>query len=339
MIGLLTVVAAGLAVSSTLLVVVLVARRVTVAGAQRRERELAERLRPLALDVVDGDGEAPDVDLGEAEARILASLLTRYAREVRGAARARITTFFEEQGAVAEQRRRLGSRRSWRRATAAAALGDMGSADAVRPLLSALDDRDAEVRAAAATALGRLGAAEAATPLAVALTDGAVPRSVGGHALLLLEGAGIPSLLELSHADDPALRSTAVEALGWIGGAAEGEQLSARLRDPSAEVRAKACAALGRLGAEDEASALRAALDDRIPAVRAAAATALGRLDDEDAVLALARQAHLDEHVPAAAAASALARIAPAAVGTAASAPGAGLHLHEAADLLEVARA
>jgi HEAT repeat protein len=213
----------------------------------------------------------------------------------------------------------------------------MGSHTAVPALLGALGDRDGEVRAAAATALGRLGTAEAATPLLVALTDGTVPRSVGGQALLALGDAGLDSVRALTGAEDVALRATAIDALGWIGGAADGPRLAGRLRDPAADVRARACAALGRLGAEEGAAALRAALGDRIPFVRAAAATALGRLADHDAIAALAAQAHGDEHAPAAAAATALARIAPAAVGVAAAAPGAGPHLREAADLLELA--
>ncbi len=329
MLTLLALAAGLLAAANLVFVLVLVVRRVALARAERTRAALETGLRPLALDVADGDAPA-GAALTPAETRVLAGILARYARRLDGASRGRITAWFEEHGAVATELRALRARRAWRRATAAAALGEMGSRTALDPLLAALHDRDREVRAAAARALGRLGAAEAAEPLARALVAGTVPRTAAGQALLTLGACALPALRALVAAGDAPLRAVAVELLGHLGDAGDGPALAARLRDPAAAVRAAACAALGRLGAEEEVASLHDRLDDRLPAVRAAAATALGVVGDRTSFDRLAVVAQRDDHVPAAAAAAALARIAPAALAEAARAPSAGPHLRAA---------
>jgi len=70
--------------------------------------------------------------------------------------------------------------------------------------------------------------------------------------------------------------------------------------------------------------------------VRLHAARALGRIGEQQAVPALLDQARGDRFEAARSAAQALAVCDPAALLRAAAAPGAGPHLHEAADLLGV---
>jgi len=63
----------------------------------------------------------------------------------------------------------------WRvRRDAAAALGEIGDADAVEPLMAALEDDSASVRIAVIAALGRIGDPAAVEPLMAAIRSQAV---------------------------------------------------------------------------------------------------------------------------------------------------------------------
>lgn len=326
-----------LAGAAALSVCVLVARRLLLARADRRALDAEERLRPVALSLLDGQA----VELGGLSRRdgeVLCLLLSRLGRNVRGASTGRIAEFLEREGWVDRQLRSLSSSRPWRRATAAYVLGDMGSQRPVPDLLSALEDSQRDVRSAAARSLGRLRAASAVEPLVRALVDGRIPRSVAGQALLAIGPAALPALHGLQTAPAAETRAFAVELVGLLGGAGDGAVLVDRLRDTSAEVRAKAARALGRLGAEEGAAELRAALDDRVPFVRVVAATALSEIGDPAAVPVLLRIAREDRFEPARAAARALGRLDPVALKKGASARGAGPHLCEAADLLRLSR-
>jgi HEAT repeat protein len=318
-----------------LFLVALVARRMSLARADRRRSELEARLRPLALALVDG-GAVEGRTLTEAERAILAESIGRLSRSVTGDARQRIGEYFSGTEAYENEIRALRDRRAWRRATAAYRLGDMACPDAVRAILERLEDRDPDVRAAAARSLGRLAAPEAAAPLVRTLVDGTVPRAIAFRALLDIGSGALPVLRELVHHPDQNVRMAAVELLGWLGEASDDAVLIDAVRDPAAEVRARAAGALGRLASFEGAEALTGALDDRIYFVRLHAARGLGQVGEQAAVPRLLRQAREDRFEAARAAAEALARIDPDALLAAADEPGAGPHLHEAADLLRV---
>jgi HEAT repeat protein len=318
--------------ANVLIAIVLAARRINLGRSERRRAEMEARLRPLALALV--HGEAPQVPpLGERDAVAFARLLTRYARQLHGEVREQVADFFESRGHLAAELAALDDRRGWRRATAAYALGDMGSDSACPRLVAALADPEQDVRSAAARSLGRLGSIDAVESLARALASEALPRSVGGQALLAIGPGALPGLDKLLSHPDAATRAVATELIGLLGGGSEIAALRGRLRDTSSEVRAKAARALGRLGAADAVADLRPALDDRVPFVRAAAAGALGALGDEGAFEALVEKATGDEYVPAHAAAQALARIDRTALLAVAKAPDSAPHLREAADL------
>lgn len=325
----LAVAALVLAGTSTVFLAVLSVRRVLLARSLRRRLEAEERLRPLALALLDEDEAPPALELPAADAPLFAELLGRYGRTVRGDVTERLRVWFTDSGALDEARASLGAGRGWERAAAAYALGDMGSHEPVPDLIAALDDRDAGVRAAAARSLGRLRAADAVAPLVSAEATGRIPRLVVGQALLSVGPPALPALLERVGAPDAHERAAAVELVGLIGGAVDAAPLAAALDDASAEVREQAARALGRLGADEAAARLRELLDDRIPFVRTAAAEALGEIGDDESAEALRRVALEDAYEPARAAAGALARIAPEI-----AASGGGPYLDEAADLL-----
>jgi HEAT repeat protein len=326
----------AIAAAGALFLSALVARRVFLERRERVRADVADRLRPAALALLDGE-EVELPPLTASEQRIFAELLGRYARALRGAPRERIARYFESTGGVRRELGTLSDRRAWRRAAAAFALGDMGSSRAVPALVRRLRDPEPEVRVAAARSLGRLGAAGAVQPLAETLADGSVPATLAGQALLEIGDAGLPSLHALLGHEEQAVRAGATELVGLLAGAAEGPAVVALLRDGSAAVRAAAAAALGRLGSADAAAALRGALGDRVPFVRAAAATALGRLGDRTAVPELLRQADDDDFEPARAAADALRRLDPELLVRASARAGAGPHVREAADLAALA--
>lgn len=262
---------------------------------------------------------------------MLAGVLARFARELRGAPRERIATFFERSGLVDRELRALRSRRTWRRAEAAQLLGDMSSALAVDALVIALEDPERDVRAAAARSLGGLGGEAAVEPLVQVLAAGRVPYAVAAHALLSLGSPALPELRRLVDEVEHEVRATAIEVIGLLGDPSDAALLERRLRDASASVRAKAAIGLGRIGAEGARTGLRAALTDRVPFVRAAAAEAVAALGDVGAIAALEALAAAAEFEPARAAAHALAELEPAAAFQLRA--DAGPHLREAADL------
>ncbi len=319
----------ALAVAGILFLLVVVVRRVVLAREGRQLLAAEERLRPIALQLLDEEAPLPPLDLSPAHAELFAELLGRYARGVRGSGAERRRVWFTESGTFDRTLARLESSAGWKRATAAYALGDMGSADAAGPLLRALEDDDDATRAAAARSLGRLGIVDAVEPLLAAQAAGRVPRLVVGHALLSIGSPALPRLMQLVSAVDDRERAAAVELVGLIGGAVDAGPLLDALRDASAEVRSSAAHSLGRLGADEAAYRLRQLLDDRIGFVRAAAAVALGEIGDEEAVARLRELALHDEFEPARAAAHSLGRIDPALVRS-----GGGPFLDEAADLL-----
>jgi HEAT repeats len=324
--------ALGMAAAALLLLLVFVARRSWHVRRQRRREAYVAAIRPVALGLIEGEGPEPPVLRGE-EAETFAELLSTYGRVVSGDSRRRIVAYFESTGAVDEQHVRLTSRRAWRRATAAFALGDMGSERAVPWLLDALDDKNRDVRAAAIRSLGRIGSVDAIEPLVTAGVESRAPDDVTRLALLDIGGAAVPRLLELVDHPEPGVRAAVIELVGIMGTASDAASLRDGLHDTAADVRAATAGALGRLGAADARDALIDALGDRVPQVRAAAAKALGQIRGQEALDALLPVARSDRYEPARAAAHALARIDPAVVLQAAESPDAGPHLVEAADL------
>jgi HEAT repeat protein len=331
MLGALIVVAITFVAVALLLLIVLAIRRVVLVRRGRQYAAAEKRVRPIAIALV--EGQATEPRLSSTDQVVLAEVLGRFSRKLTGAADERIADYFRGSDALAPALRELRSRRAWRRAAAAYRLGDMACAEVAPALLATLDDRKRAVRAAAARSLGRLGVLDAVKPLVEALVSGRVPNGVAGQALVELGPAAVPELRAITGHPSWRLRSTAVALLGLVGDSSDSRLAVDALEDPSAEVRAAAAGTLGRVGVATAEPALRSALDDRIPFVRAQAATSLGAIGSAADVPRLLEMARTDRFRPARAAAQAVARIAPGQLAAAAAAPGAGPHLHQAADL------
>ncbi|GBC77852.1 Phycocyanobilin lyase subunit alpha [bacterium HR08] len=166
----------------------------------------------------------------------------------------------------------------------ARALGEIGSAEAVEPLIQALRDEDWWVRTAAAKALGQIGDARAVEPLIQALRDkGKWVRTAAAKALGQIGDArAVEPLIQALRDWDESVRTAAAEALVKIGDARAVEPLIQALRD--GWVRTAAAEALGQIRAARAVGPLIQALRDEDWRVRTAAAEELGRIGDARAV-------------------------------------------------------
>jgi HEAT repeat protein len=314
---------------------VLVTRRWELARRAARRRDVEDRLKGMALELLHAGAEPP-AGLSAEEKEALADLLGRYARTVRGRTHDRVVDYFAREGTVEREAGVLvGARQAWRRAAAAFRLGDIGSADCAAVLIGGLRDPERDVRIAAARSLGRLRVSEAGAELVLAAADGRVPDPLVGWALLQIGPAVLPELRSLLSSPSERARAAALQLIGRLGGPSDAGEVAARLRDSSSLVRAQAARALGRLGTQRDLPALLGALEDRIPAVRAAAATSLGYLRDPSALPRLTERAVSDQFEVARECARAVTRIDPDAARVEARRTGSE-HLREAADLAGV---
>lgn len=320
------------AIANVLLIIAVVGRHLMVGRGARKVETLAARLRLPAIELVEGDGPIDPPELDDAETKVFADLLVKYGRQLTGSSRGRIVAYWESSGLLDEQVRQLQSYFSWKRASAAFTLGDVGPLRVAPLLVGLLGDPERDVRAAAARSLGRLGAAEAIDPIITASVRRRLPRDVADMALLDIGPPAVERLVGLTRHEDPDIRASAVRVIGLIGAAPDIGPVLDLLVDPAASVRCASASALGRLGAGEARDALVVALDDRVPDVRTAAARALGHIGGRRATEALIPIARADSFEPARAAAQALGRIDPAVVLRLAAEQHAGPHLLEAAD-------
>jgi HEAT repeat protein len=225
----------------------------------------------------------------------------------------------------------LGYQKDWSvRRAAAEALGKIGDAGAVEPLVEALKDGDKNVRAAAVKALGEIGDPRAIEPLVAVwrASVGALPEA----ATVALGKIGDPRAVEPLVAALP--HPAAKAALGTIGAPAV-PGLVAALRDGNPRVRRAAAEVLADVGTPDNTdlrvrhaiamedwdkvvamgepaiALLELALADKDlgDEVRAAAARSLGKIGDPHAAGPLVAALRDDRQPVRAASAAALTKL------------------------------
>ena len=131
----------------------------------------------------------------------------------------------------------------------AEALGKMGDAHAVEPLISALKDRAMGVHEAVAEALGKMGDARAVKPLVSALKDeDSSVREAAAEALGKMGDARAVEPLISAVWDEDRIGKTAAEALGKMGDARAVKPLVIVLKHEDSRVRHWAAKALGEIG-------------------------------------------------------------------------------------------
>lgn len=177
------------------------------------------------------------------------------------------------------------------RIVAADALGEIGEL-AVEPLRHALGHSKWFVRASAAYALGGIGSGEAIHALCSALGDNDSSDPVGScnvrlsavHALTRIGRPALESLCEVFAHGEKEARCMASSAFGKIGDISTVQPLCQALGDSDGDIRACAVCALGEIGSPAVETLCLLTLTNKDWIVRACAANALARIRDPRAV-------------------------------------------------------
>jgi HEAT repeat protein len=128
---------------------------------------------------------------------------------------------------------------------AAKALGEIGEARAVEPLIEALEDKQILVRIEAAKALGKIGDTRAVEPLIKALKN--VPEPAAESLGQIGDPRAVEPLIGFLRHAPPKVRMTVAEALGEIGDARALGPLTQALEDEKRHVREAAGDALEKI--------------------------------------------------------------------------------------------
>ncbi len=170
---------------------------------------------------------------------------------------------------------------------AALALGRMGDANAVDPLIQALQHASPAVREGAATALGQMRDPRAIQPLIAALADPGDPSQenrwnpadLAADALISFGERAVEPVVEALRHPDPTVRCQAVSVLMELPAVQAVDMFIAMLRDSDPGVRWMAAHALGPLGDVRAVPALEhVAYEDRQAAVVDEARAALSQI-------------------------------------------------------------
>jgi len=300
-------------VAAMLALLVLTALGRLMRHRQRRRRDrLRDQLRPSVVALLaDPDGELQLPSTGRRSEDLFEVLSLDYLSKVRGESRDALVRELEARGTVDAAERRVAQRGGVRRASAAELLGRCGLPRSRDPLLELLLHRSPEVRRVGVRALGRLGDAATVGPLlAVVDAERSVPSSIVTQSLVRVGASGIPPLRSALRTASPAQRAVAAETLGLERAVEAVPDLIDNLDGEDAEVRVRAVGALGRIGdpraCEPLLRSLRADESLSIATIHA-----LGALGDPGAVPRLSELLDDARHDVATAAAESLTRCGP----------------------------
>ncbi|MDP6380223.1 MAG: HEAT repeat domain-containing protein, partial [Phycisphaerae bacterium] len=166
------------------------------------------------------------------------------------------------------------------RAAAAKALGNIGDARAMEPLIGSLKDNRFEVRREAAEALGKIKNTRAIEALIASLED--TQSSVQANSAQALAGFKDPRctepLLEALNDEAPEVRYWAVRGVAPLKDDRCFEPLVEALKDENAEVRQAAVEGLAMLGADAIEPLIMEALHEKDPIVMEVIAKAFVRI-------------------------------------------------------------
>lgn len=177
------------------------------------------------------------------------------------------------------------------RRDAAKALGKIGDARAVEPLIHALKDHRYDVWTSAAWALGGMGKA-AVDPLIPLLKDkDSSARAAAARALGWIRDARVVDLLIQALMDkDTSVRVHVAGALGQIGDPRAVEPLIRALKDEDGRVQRNAVESLGEIGDPRAVEPLIQTLEEAKDVVREAVPAALAKIGGARAVEGLMRR-------------------------------------------------
>jgi two-component system KDP operon response regulator KdpE len=167
------------------------------------------------------------------------------------------------------------------RQDAAQSLGGLGDSRAVKPLITAMADKDWWVRSNVVEALVQIGVS-AVEPLIATLEDeNSATRETATEALVQIGMSAVEPLIATLEDKNNTTRKIAAETLGKLGDARAVEPLIVVLQDDKdGDVRISAAWALGKLGDARVVEPLIAALGDEDNRLREYTARLLGELGD-----------------------------------------------------------
>ena len=176
------------------------------------------------------------------------------------------------------------------RRDAAKALGEIGDATAMEPLIAALKDPKKDVRDAAVEAIAKIGGdPRAVAAFAEPLKNGnSIAREEAASSLgKIRHKSAVEHLIPALKDEDCFVRQSAAASLGKIGDPSAVEALAQTLKDEDKDVRQTAAIALGEIGGTTAVEPLLQLLKDESVIVRYRAAESLGRIGGSGAVDAL----------------------------------------------------
>ncbi|MBZ0298291.1 MAG: HEAT repeat domain-containing protein [Anaerolineae bacterium] len=175
------------------------------------------------------------------------------------------------------------------RENAAIALGRIGDARAVAPLVVALKDKNGDVRSSAASALGGIRDTRTIEPLIDALKDADwTVRSSAAYALgEIRDVRAVEPLITALKDEDDDVRRSAADALGEIADMRAVEPLIAALKDSNEVIRHSAVNALTYIEDVRIVEPPIAALEDEYEYIRSDAADALEQIGTPEALAAV----------------------------------------------------
>jgi HEAT repeat protein len=168
------------------------------------------------------------------------------------------------------------------RVAAVQAIGSIGDARVLRPLIRALQSEDGAVCMAAIESLGRIGGQQATDAVTGMLRhENNHVRTAAAEALGLMEcPSAVGALRELLSDPDWDVRRAVTESLGRLKDTNAAEAMTRGLEDPDSDVREATALALGNLDDRCAIGPLVRCLSDPATSVRRIAAAALARIDE-----------------------------------------------------------
>jgi HEAT repeat protein len=188
--------------------------------------------------------------LGRFDRRLVRSLLLGLALDLRGDTGDAIATLYRELGFLKNDLATLRSWRPSRRATAAADLGLIHSAETMPDLLRALQDSDVRVRQAAVWAIGQVGTPASLAGLVRLLGDRSLVVAHRAQEVLAERGREIANSI-LRYAETTSSRSgrlAAVQLIGWLRITGGADLLLRCMNDLDPEIRVKSVKAAAAIG-------------------------------------------------------------------------------------------
>lgn len=169
---------------------------------------------------------------------------------------------------------------------AVAAVGRIGGAEAVEPLISIFENHeDINVRRAAASSLAEIGDARAAEPLVSEMKNGSLQFTLCPALVELGEPAVMPLINALKNGQYYS-KSNVIKVLGQIGDARSVEVLIAELKSGEPKVQAAASEALVAIG-QPSVEPLLGVMETEKADVKYWVITTLGQIKDARAIEAL----------------------------------------------------